>query len=104
MSILTIEISEERPDSPDALPLIAELDADLLRHDYPVESRHAFSVEKLLRESVVFFVVRFDGEPAACAGLKLFGTEYAEVKRMFVRPAYRGRGLGKAVLRHMTEY
>lgn len=104
MSILSIEISEERPDSPDAMPLIAELDADLLRHDYPAESRHAFSVEKLIRENVIFFVVRYDGEPAACAGLKLFGAEYAEVKRMFVRPAFRGRGLGKAVLRYMTEY
>jgi putative acetyltransferase len=91
-------ITEERPDGADALALLAELDADLLRHPYPPESRHAFSVEKLLREGVAFFVLHYEGKPAACGGVKLFGSEYGEVKRMYVRPAYRGRGLGKAIL------
>ena len=53
-----ITIVEERPDSPDAVQLITELDAYLAGHPYPQESRHAFSIEKLLRERVAFFVVR----------------------------------------------
>lgn len=39
---------------------------------------------------VAFFITRYEGEPAGCGGLKLFGTGYGEVKRMYVRPAYRG--------------
>jgi len=38
------------------------------------------------------------------AALKLFGREYGEVKRMYVRPDYRGFGLGKAMLNHLAEH
>ncbi len=101
---MPIAIVEERPDSPDAVRLLAELDTHLHQHPYPDESRHAFSIDQLVREGVAFFVVRHEGEPAACGGLKLFGTEYGEVKRTYVRPAYRGLGLGKALLRRLVEY
>jgi len=99
-----IAIVEESPDSPAALELITELDAYLALLPYPQESRHAFSIEKLLREGVAFFVLRCEGAPAACGGLKVFAGDYGEVKRMYVRPAYRGRGLGKAILDHLAAY
>ena len=57
-----------------------------------------------MREGVAFFVVRTYGEPAGCGGLKLFGSEYGEIKRMYVRPVYRGLGLGKAMLNRLAEY
>ena len=101
---MSIAIVEQRPDSEDAAQLLAELDAELHQHPYPPESRHAFSVDKLVREGVAFFVTRYEGTPAGCGGLKLFGSEYAEVKRMYVRPANRGFGLGKAMLNHLAEY
>src|SRR3979411_3172452 len=93
-----ITIVEERPDSPDAVQLIIELDAYLAGHPYPQESRHAFSIEKLLRERVAFFVVRQGDIAVGCGALKLFARDYGEVKRMYVRPSYRGFGLGKAML------
>ncbi|PYS71598.1 MAG: N-acetyltransferase [Acidobacteria bacterium] len=98
-----ISIQQERPDSDAAIQLISELDHYLNELPYTPESRHAFSVERLLRENVVFFVMRYDGEPVACGGIKLF-ADYAEVKRMYVRPAYRGRGLGKGILNHLGEH
>ena len=101
---MSITIMEERPDSADAVQLIAELDMHLNSLPYPQESRHAFSVDKLLREGVTFFVTRFEGKPAACGGLKLFGPEYGEVKRMYVRSAYRGLGLGKLILDCLAGY
>src|SRR5688500_17635116 len=75
-----------------------------MAHPYPAQSRHAFSVEKLLREQVVFFVTRYESQLAGCGGIKMFGTDYGEVKRMFVRPEFRGKGLGKAMLRHLANY
>ena len=101
---MPITIVEERPDSVDAVQLITELDIHLNGQLYPQESRHAFSIDKLVREGVAFFVTRYDGETAGCGGLKLFGKEYGEVKRMYVRPTYRGLGLGKAMLNHLAEY
>src|SRR6266446_612233 len=66
MRVNMITITQERPDSPDALQILCELDADLHRNPYPPESRHAFSIDKLLREGVAFFVTRYLDEPAGC--------------------------------------
>lgn len=99
-----IEIVEVAPDSPDAVDLIGQLDEHLMAHPYPAQSRHAFSVEKLLREKVVFFITRYEEQLAGCGGIKMFGTDYGEVKRMFVRPEFRGKGLGKAMLLHLADY
>jgi ribosomal protein S18 acetylase RimI-like enzyme len=96
-------ITEERPDTPDALALIEELEAHL-EPLYPRESRHGFSVEKLLRERVVFFVTRDEEQAAGCGGVLLVGREYAEIKRMYVRPAFRGRGLGRLMLDHLVAH
>ncbi len=101
---MSITIMEERPDSADARQLISELDTHLQALPYPQESRHGLSIDKLLRETVVFFVTRYDERPAGCSGVKLFGTEYAEVKRMYVRPVYRGLGLAKLMLDHLAAY
>ena len=98
-----IEIIQVPPDTPDALQLLSELDTQLLRLPYPDESRHAFSVEKLLRERVTFFVTRYDNAPAGCGGIKFY-PDYAEVKRMYVRPSHRRLGLGKAMLDHLAEH
>jgi putative acetyltransferase len=101
---MAMTIVETRPDSAEAIELIAELDSYLNGLPYTPESRHAFSVDKLVREGVVFFVMRYEEKPAGCGGIKLFGTEYGEVKRMFVRPVYRGLGLGKAILDRLAEH
>jgi len=83
--------------------LIDELDA-LLEPLYPRESRHGYSVEKLLAEGVAFFVIRENGVPAGCGAVKLIDDEYAEIKRMYVRPQFRGTGLAKLMLRHVSDY
>jgi putative acetyltransferase len=100
---VTVEITETRPDSPDAEALIAELEAHLAPQ-YAAESRHGFSADRLIRERVAFFVARVDGEPAACGGVLFVDGEHAEIKRMYVRPAFRGRGLGQAVLEHLAAH
>ncbi len=100
---MPITITEEQPDSPDAVQLIAELDG-VLSPLYATESRHGFSIEKLLRDGVVFFVARVDCEPAACGAILVVGSEYGEVKRMYVRPKFRGLGLARQLLNCLAEY
>jgi putative acetyltransferase len=100
---MSIDIRPERPDSPDATQLIAELEG-VLAPLYPQESRHGYSIEKLLRQGVAFFVTRVDGTPAGCGGIQLFGAEYGELKRMYVRQQFRGQGLGQLMLEHLAEF
>jgi putative acetyltransferase len=97
---MTLLIVAERPDTIDALSLINELE-EHLSPLYPSESRHGYSVEKLIREEVAFFVMRYNEELAGCGGVKIYPDEYAEVKRMYVRPTYRGMGFAKRMLEHL---
>ena len=96
-------IVPEDPASPDASALIVELDAHL-EPLYPRESRHGFSVQKLIADDVAFFVIRDNGAAAGCGGLKRFGTDYGEIKRMYVRPQFRGLGFGKLMLDYLTDH
>jgi len=100
---MTTTITLERPDTPDARLLIDELEAQLAPY-YPKTSRHGYSVEKLIQQGVAFFVTRQDGIPAGCGGVQFFGTEYGEIKRMFVRPQFRGLGLAKLMLNLLESY
>ena len=100
---MALIIEATQPDTPDATQLIGELET-LLEPLYPAASRHGYAVEKLLREGVAFFVVRQNGVAAGCGGILLVGTEYGELKRMYIRPAFRGQGLGAALLDHLAAY
>jgi GNAT superfamily N-acetyltransferase len=98
-----VVISLERPDSEDAIALISELEAHL-DPLYPTESRHGYSVEKLLRQGVYFFVIRDNDVPIGCGGVQFFGSEYGEIKRMYIRPQFRGLGFAKLMLDHLEEH
>lgn len=100
---MLVTVTAERPNTPDAIALITELEAllDLL---YPKESRHGLSVERLIAEAVPFFVLRSGGKAAGCGGVKLFGTAYGEIKRMYVRPQFRGQGFAKLMLNRLSDF
>lgn len=100
---MSIIITAERPDTPDAIALISELEA-ALEPLYPQESRHGLSVERLIAEAVPFFILRSGELAAGCGGVKLFGTTYGEIKRMYVRPQFRGQGFAKLMLNHLSDY
>lgn len=100
---MTTIIVAERPDTADARMLIEELETHLAPY-YPKTSRHGYSVEKLIRQGVAFFLTRQDGIPAGCGGVQFFGKEYGEIKRMFVRPQFRGLGLARSMLDHLEMY
>ena len=92
-----MRIALESPDQPDVIQLIAELDAyqDTL---YPPESRHALDLESLKRSNVLFAVARdAAGRALGCGGV-VVNAEYGELKRMYVHPTSRGKGIARQVL------
>jgi GNAT superfamily N-acetyltransferase len=100
---LSAAIHQERPDTTTARQLIGELEA-ALEPLYPRASRHGYSVDQLLQQDVAFFVTYHEGLPAGCGGLQLFGTDYAELKRMYVRPSFRSLGLATLMLDALIQY
>lgn len=51
----------------------------------------------------VLLIARADGEPAGLGGVRYLDTEIAEVKSMYVAPAFRGTGLGRRILARLDE-
>ncbi len=61
-------------------------------------------IEKVCGQSPpagVFYLVTVDGELAGMGGLRRLGDRDAEIKRIYFRPAFRGRGLGEAMLNRL---
>ena len=92
-----VRVAIERPDQPQAVALIDALDA-YQKPLYPAESHHGIAIEELLEPGVVFALARTpDGDAAGCGAFVAHG-EWAELKRMYVQPGLRGRGVAQAVL------
>jgi GNAT superfamily N-acetyltransferase len=51
----------------------------------------------------VLLLARVDGEPAGLGGVRHLDTDVAEVKSMYVAPAFRGSGLGRRILARLDE-
>jgi putative acetyltransferase len=48
-------------------------------------------------------LAHWNGQLAGCAGIKPLEEEVCELKRLFVRPEFRGHGIGRALCQHMIE-
>ncbi len=96
---MNIAIEQAQAATPEVVELLTELDA-VLAGPYAADQRHAVSIEKLFQPDVRFFVARLEGVAVACGGVA-FCDGYAELKRMYSKPAARGRGVAKALLRRL---
>ena len=92
-----MDIKLETPNQPEVVALIDLLDAYQLSL-YPPESVYALDMNSLLQPNVLFAVARnIDGAAVGCGAI-VVTPEYGEVKRMFVHPSARGRGVAQRLL------
>ena len=84
----------------DVRVLIERLDAELAQHYLP-EQRHGLALEAIFQPHLRFFIARHEGEAVGCGGVALF-ADFAEIKRMYVRPQARGRGIADAIVARLT--
>ena len=92
-----MNLALESVDQRDVIALIDALDA-YQGALYPPESNYHLSVEALKASSVLFSVARDDGGVALGCGAVVLLDGFGELKRMYVSPAQRGRGIAKAVI------
>jgi putative acetyltransferase len=83
----------------DALTLIAELDAELSgRYPEPDANHFRLDADEVAPGRGALLLARLDGELVGCGSVRLLDPGTAEIKRMFIRPGARGRGVGRALL------
>jgi GNAT superfamily N-acetyltransferase len=96
-----VDIRSVPPQSPDARRLLAEYLDDLEHRLGDGWARVGYvdaGPNELLPPAGALLVGYEDGEAVACGAVRLIAPGIAEVKRMFVAPRLRGRGLGRALL------
>lgn len=92
-----VTINVESPDQTDVLALIAELDA--YQHSlYPAESVYALDLTAVSAQHLICAVARDAEQRAIACGAVVLAPEYGEIKRMYVHPEQRGKGLAKRLL------
>lgn len=86
-------------DHPDAVALIAEVQQEYVVR-YGGIDRTPTDPAEFAPPQGLFLVGYLDDVPVACGGWRVRGDE-AEVKRMYVVPAARGRGFARVVLKEL---
>jgi putative acetyltransferase len=98
---MMVRIEQALAPNGDVRMLVGELEAELAPLN-PPEQRHGLSLEAIFQPHIFFFVAYRYHEPLGCGGIALL-PGFAEVKRMYVRPAERGRGVANAIMERLIE-
>src|SRR5262249_58254986 len=85
--------------SQDASTLISALNAELSAlYPEPGATHFRLDPDEVGPGRGAFLVAYADGAPIGCAAVRLLDDRDAELKRMYVAPSARGRGVGRALL------
>lgn len=97
-------INLQRTDSthPDFQKLVVELDRYLAKMD---GEEHAFYAQYNKSDGLKYVVLAYDGDEAVgCGAIKPYADSVMEVKRMYVAPAARGKGIASIVLEELETW
>ena len=102
--MVEIDIAEEAADSADVRWCFEQYYAELGRRiGYRLDEALPLSVDELTRPRGLVLVAREGGIPVGCGAVKLLDDGVGEIKRMWVAPAARGRGVGRRLLEALEE-
>jgi GNAT superfamily N-acetyltransferase len=95
--MLDIEVRTAAMDSAEALALNEALQQEYVIR-YGGRDRTPVDPEEFLPPAGAFRLAWLDGRAVGCGGVRVIEPGLAEIKRMYVEPAARGRGIARALL------
>ncbi|HEV2389785.1 MAG TPA: GNAT family N-acetyltransferase [Nitrososphaerales archaeon] len=102
MSEEILEVDIVDPRGPEAAQLISALSAELARrYDYMEDGSGGFRPEDALGPRGAFVIGRVRGDPIACGAIRPLEEGVAELKRVFVKVGFRGRGYSKTIVNEL---
>jgi putative acetyltransferase len=93
-----VVITAENPNSEVSLSLIAQLTSELSVRYGDDGGAGAFKPDDVLVPGGAFLVARVAGRPVGCGAIRPLEPGVGEVKRMFVKPEVRGKGVARRML------
>ena len=97
-----IQIIRTSAENLDFVALIEELDKDIEKRD---GAEHSFYAQFNKTDSIKHALVVYEDERAiGCGAFKLYKDEVAEIKRMFVNPEDRGKGIASKILKELESW
>ncbi|KGT96056.1 GCN5 family acetyltransferase [Erwinia typographi] len=101
---MTFSITEVGTDSAELMTLVSELDT-FQSGLYPAESNHCLDLSAVKDEQICCVIMRDSkGMAIGCGAVVLQGAGIGEIKRVYIRPGYRGRKLGEKIIAYLEEY
>ncbi len=95
--MITIARTDLLADSSRAL--ISALNAELsAMYSEPGANHFGLKPEEVSGKRGSFLVVSLDGTPVGCGAVRLIDAETGELKRMYMAPSARGKGLGRKLV------
>jgi GNAT superfamily N-acetyltransferase len=99
---ITVSLIRTNSENQDFQKLNAELDKELAILD---GKDHSFYAQYNKIDSIRHVVVAYDNhEPIACGAIKRYSDETMEIKRMYVLPGNRGKGIAALVLKELEKW
>ncbi len=97
-----ITLKKTNSSQQDFMQLVQLLDADLkIRDGDDHDFYHQFNGITDIQHCLVAYI---EDIPVGCGAIKPFNTKAMEVKRMYVLPEYRGRGVALIMLSHLEQW
>ncbi|MGZ9718867.1 GNAT family N-acetyltransferase [Rhizobium miluonense] len=94
---MSLRVAVESPRQDGVIRLLEMSDA-YAESLYPPQSNHMLDLASLEKPEITFWVARIEGDIIGCCALVEAGDGTAEIKRMFVDPAARGRSVARKLM------
>jgi GNAT superfamily N-acetyltransferase len=98
----------ERSDTPDAVAMQDAFVGEIAvrypqRGGQPGQTVPPVDPEAMVPPDGAWIVLRRDGRPVGCGGLRRIDAETCEIKRVYLAPEARGSGLSRRLMAHLHE-
>lgn len=82
--------------------LVAELDLHLT--EFYGNEKHFFEAHNKVDSIKNVIVIYNNNNPVGCGGIKEYSNTEMEIKRMYVKPTYRGQGIASTILKLLENW
>ena len=100
-----MQLVDLTPDDPDVINVFSDIDR-LINSLYPVATAQSLSLNELGQPNIFAIGLKNDDGIVACGAIvkQLDTVPYGEIRRLYVKPSYRGKGLSRRIMQILLHH